>query len=155
MDKKFRRNNNARRLEHSNLIGAGSLIYCPETHRYLFLLRNGTKHKNSWGLVGGKINPSENVMSGLYREIQEEIDLDLTSNKIIPVEKFTSDNGNFVYHTYLIVVEKEFVPNLNHEHKGFCWVGLNDCPKPLHPGVWRTFNFQAVVDKLKTVETIL
>ena len=29
-----------------------------------------------------------------------------------------------------------------------------DHPKPLHPGVWRTFNFKSVIEKLKTVEQI-
>lgn len=155
MDKKLRNRSSTRGLEHSNLINAGALIYCSSTHRYLFLLRNGSRYGNSWGLVGGKINDTEKVIDGLYREINEEISLDLKLNKIIPVETFTSDSGKFTYHTYVLVVDREFVPTLNHEHRGFCWVGLEDHPRPLHPGVWRTFNFKVVVDKLKTIETVL
>jgi hypothetical protein len=45
-------------------------------------------------------------------------------------------------------------PKLNDEHRGYAWVPLRDHPKPLHPGVWRTFNFKSVIEKLKTVEQI-
>ena len=79
----------------------------------------------------------------------------LKYQKIIPIEKFTSDNGHFSYHTFLIPVEQEFVPTLNHEHRGYCWVPLKDHPRPLHPGVWRSFKFSSITDKLKTMETVL
>lgn len=155
MDQKFRRNVSGRDLGTGTVNGAGALIYCAATRRYLFVLRNGHAHDGSWGIVGGKIEPGETVVQGLYREIQEEIGLDLSDRKIVPVEKFTSDRKHFVYHTYLIRVDSEFVPNLNHEHRGYCWVQLRDYPRPMHPGVWRTFNFQTVIDKLETLQTVL
>jgi len=140
---------------NSNLTNAGALIYCRKSQRYLFLLRNGARHDGSWGLVGGKVEDGESVVEGLHREIDEEIGLDLRAQKIIPVEKFTSDSKNFVYHTFVITVDAEFVPTLNNEHRGYCWVKLTDHPRPLHPGVWRTFKFGAVVDKIRTLESIL
>lgn len=142
-------------MEYNNLIGCGALIYSRKTRRYLFLLRNQKRHKNSWGLVGGGVEPGETVSQALLREIQEEIDLDATQYKIIPLEKFTSDDNNFCYHTFLIPLDNEFVPELNNEHSGYCWVPLLNYPKPLHPGVWRTFNFSTVISKIKTLEKIL
>jgi len=133
----------------------GALIYCAKTRRYLFLLRNGTKHNGQWGLVGGKVEPGETVAQGLKREIQEELNGVIQDAKIIPIEQYTSDNDKFVFHTFLIGVDDEFVPELNHEHRGYCWVQLEDHPKPLHPGVWRSFNFAVIVDKLKTMESVL
>jgi hypothetical protein len=53
------------------------------------------------------------------------------------------------------VVDHEFIPELNHEHDGYCWVPLEKYPKPLHPGVWRTFKFEAVVNKIKTLEQVI
>lgn len=133
----------------------GTLIYSRSTKRYLFLLRNGSKYSGSWGLVGGKIEKDEKITDALYREITEEIGCNLQANKIIPIETFTSRDSGFVYYTYLISVDHEFVPALNAEHRGYCWVSLQDHPNPLHPGVWKMFNFAAVVDKIKTLESIL
>lgn len=153
MDKELRRGVQRGRVDDRPLIGAGALIYCKATHRYLFLLRNGT-HAGSWGLVGGKIETNETIVKGLMREIIEELGGFISDAKLIPIEKFTSENKNFEYHTYVIKVDSEFVPELNQEHRGYCWVKLEDYPKPLHPGVWRTFKFSSVIDKLRTIEQL-
>jgi 8-oxo-dGTP pyrophosphatase MutT (NUDIX family) len=142
-------------MDSNPLVGCGALVYSKLTHRYLFLLRTQKKHKNSWGLVGGGVEAGETVLGALQREISEEIGLDTTDSKFIPLEQFTSDDYHFVYHTFLIPVDDEFMPTLNHEHKGYCWVPLDNYPKPLHPGVWRTFKFSAVVEKIRTLEQVL
>lgn len=135
--------------------GVGALIYALSTNRYLFLLRNKSKHAGLWGIVGGKIESKETVINGLIREIREEIGLDYSKQKFIPLETFTSDNQQFAYHTFLAVVNEEFVPILNDEHRGYCWVKIEDHPRPLHPGLWRSFNFDIVKQKIKTLEEIL
>jgi 8-oxo-dGTP pyrophosphatase MutT (NUDIX family) len=140
-------------MEHTE--GVGALVYARSTNRYLFLLRNKSKHAGSWGIVGGKVDPGETVMQALIREIQEEIRLDFSEKKFIPLETFTADNHKFIYYTFLVGVEEEFVPGLNNEHRGYCWVELNDHPKPLHPGLWRSFNFDIVKKKIRTLESIL
>ena len=133
----------------------GALIYCTKTNRYLFLLRNSTKYHNSWGIVGGRIEQGESMLTALTREMTEELGGIIKDSKLIPIEKFTSDNGNFIYHTFLIFVDEEFVPVLNDEHRGWCWTELQDHPKPLHPGVYRTVNFDAVREKINTLEKVL
>jgi 8-oxo-dGTP pyrophosphatase MutT (NUDIX family) len=135
--------------------GCGALVYARSTNRYLFLLRNKSKHSGSWGIVGGKVDAGETVMQGLVREIREEIGQDFTNSKFIPLETFTADNQQFVYYTFLVNVGEEFIPVLNDEHRGYCWVELSDHPKPLHPGLWRSFNFNIVKKKIKTLESIL
>jgi 8-oxo-dGTP pyrophosphatase MutT (NUDIX family) len=95
------------------------------------------------------------VIQSLVREIQEEVGEDYTNRKFIPLETFTADNRKFVYYTFLVGIDKEFVPKLNPEHRGYCWVELDDHPRPLHPGLWRSFNFDIVKKKIKTLESIL
>ena len=114
------------------LEGVGALIYAKSTNRYLFLLRSKSKHAGSWGIVGGKVEAGETVIQGLVREIQEEIGVDYTNRKFIPIETFTADNRKFVYYTFVVSVDEEFVPKLNNEHRGYCWVEINDHPRPLH-----------------------
>jgi 8-oxo-dGTP pyrophosphatase MutT (NUDIX family) len=135
--------------------GVGALIYAKSTNRYLFLLRSKSRHAGSWGIAGGKIESGETIIHSLVREIQEEIGVDYTNKKFIPLETFTADNKKFVYYTFLVSVDEEFVPTLNDEHRGYCWVELNDHPRPLHPGLWRSFNFEIVKKKIKTLESIL
>jgi len=141
----------------SNIVeSVGALVYCESTKRFLFLLRPGDRrHKKSWGLVGGKIETGETIQQGLVREIAEEIAFDASDRKFVPIEKFTSTDGRFVYHTFMMSVQKEFCPTLNEEHTGYCWTPLDDYPKPLHPGVWRSFSFQVVVDKIKTIQQLI
>lgn len=132
----------------------GALIYSLATKRYLFLLRNGKKHGGRWGIVGGKIDGDETPINALRREIFEEIGV-IEYTKIIPLEHFTSDNNTFEFDTYIIPVTTEFVPELNNEHRGYAWTQIDDHPTPLHPGVWRSFTFQSIISKIRTVEHIL
>jgi 8-oxo-dGTP pyrophosphatase MutT (NUDIX family) len=132
----------------------GTLFYSLETSRYLFVLRNGHKYGNTWAFVGGKVENNETDSVALNRETVEEIGFLPDVIKIIPIEKFTNSKNTFVYNTYVSVVEKEFIPKLNDEHKGFAWTKIESCPKPLHPGVFSTFNVDAIIKKICTLEEL-
>jgi 8-oxo-dGTP pyrophosphatase MutT (NUDIX family) len=155
MDKKFRRRLTRKPNSVDSVISAGVLIFCRTTKRYMLVLRNGHSHDGTWGLVGGKIEENESMIDGLQREIFEEIGMNFSDKKLIPVEKFTSDSGHFTYHTYIAVIDEEFVPIMNSEHRGYCWVNIKDHPKPLHPGVWRILSNNSTVEKIRTIETII
>jgi 8-oxo-dGTP diphosphatase len=135
--------------------GVGALVYAQDTNRYLFLLRDNSKHSGSWGIVGGKVDPGETVIQALIREISEEIGQNYEHQKFIPLETFTSENQKFVYYTFVVGVASEFVPVLNSEHRGYCWVYLEDHPRPLHPGLWRSFNFDVILNKIRVLESVL
>jgi ADP-ribose pyrophosphatase YjhB (NUDIX family) len=96
--------------------GVGALIYAKNSQRYLFLLRASGSWPLTWGLAGGKIDFNENSSKALMREIREELDGEILDPKFIPIEMFTSNNERFVYHTFFIAVDFEFVPKLNNEH---------------------------------------
>jgi 8-oxo-dGTP pyrophosphatase MutT (NUDIX family) len=132
--------------------GCGGLFYAKKTGRFLFLLRDNTKYSNTWDLPGGKIEEGENVGAALEREISEEIGIFLYDKKIVPLDKFTSDTGAFCYHTFMIIVDYEFIPDLNREHKGYCWVPIEFAPAPLHPGVFNTFGIDIIKEKINLIK---
>lgn len=135
--------------------GVGALIYARNTGRYLFLLRTSGSWPLTWGLPGGKINPGEGIVEGLNREIHEELGGKILDPKLVPIEMFTSNNEQFVYHTYFIAVDYEFIPELNDEHLGYAWLPLSTAPKPLHPGVNRTLQSEEIMNKIKIAEGVV
>jgi len=133
---------------------AGALFFARDTGRFLFLHRTQSKHSKVWGLAGGTAESGETAWQACEREIAEEIGAQ-TITKTIPLERFRSRDAEFEYHTYVCVVEREFLPVLNHEHDGYAWVGYSAWPRPLHYGVRNTLNKKINQDKLLTMTKII
>lgn len=134
---------------------SGALLLANDTKRLLFLLRHNDTHSNTWGLVGGKVEDNETVIQALLREIKEEVGHTPIINKTIPLELFRSDDGNFEYHTFICLIDEEFIPKLSDEHKGYCWCDVDSFPKPLHPGLWSSLSNYDIKQKLMTVKDVL
>jgi 8-oxo-dGTP pyrophosphatase MutT (NUDIX family) len=132
-----------------NNTSGGIFFYSKKTDRYLYLLRTDTKNPINWGIPGGKIESDETLLEGLARECEEEIGYFPKKAKLIPIQKFV--NHSFTYHTFFCAVANEFIPILNDEHCGYAWVGEGQYPKPLHPGLFSTVNFDIVQEKLNTL----
>lgn len=137
------------------IVCSGALFYSLDTNRFLFLHRTQGKHKNMWGLVGGTNEGAETPWEGLQREIKEEIGNVTTINKTIPLETFVSNDSKFLFHTYLCLIDKEFIPDLNDEHNGYSWVSFGYWPKPLHHGLRNTLQSKINLTKLETVINLL
>ena len=132
------------------IICSGGLFLARDTRRFLFLLRTQGKTAGTWGLVGGRKEPTDaTAFEALSREIQEEVGNTPKIKKIIPLELFTSNDQNFQYNTYVLMIDREFIPTLNEEHSGYAWTGFDQWPKPLHQGVKNSFNNRAVRAKLE------
>ena len=132
------------------IICSGALFYTLDTKRFLFLHRTKGKQSNLFGLVGGTTEGTESAWQGLKHEIKEEIG-EVTIKKTIPLETFISNDSQFLFHTYVCVIEKEFIPVLNEEHDGYAWVSFGKWPKPLHQGLRATLSNKTNVTKLDTV----
>ena len=132
------------------IVCSGGLFLAKDTKRFMFLLRTQGKTAGTWGLVGGKKDPSDSTpYDTLKREISEEIGKTPTIKKIVPLELFTSNDQRFKYNTYVIIVEKEFVPTLNEEHSGYAWCDLNSWPRPLHQGVKTSLTNKTIKTKIE------
>lgn len=134
-----------------SIVCSGALFYSKKTKRVLLLQKSSGKHEGTWGLVGGTTNEGENPWQGLQREVQEEIGFFPTVLKTIPIETFVSNDTVFNFHTYLCVIENEFVPELSDEHRGWCWSTIDNSPKPLHQGLKNSFSSKIIRAKLQTV----
>ena len=139
-------------MESNSVNAVGVWFYAQDTQRYLYLLRNDPRHPGTWGLPGGKVDPGETLIQAINRECSEEMGFLPDYIKLAPIEKFTSSDTKFCYHTFFCRVAKEFVPKLNDEHVGWAWISTGHWPRPMHPGLWSTVNFDAVREKTSVME---
>ena len=134
----------------NQVICSGGIFLAKDTRRFLFLLRTQGKTAGTWGLVGGKKEPTDNTAyDALTREIQEEVGKTPAIKKIIPLELFVSNDQHFQYNTYVLLVDREFTPTLNEEHSGYAWCDYENYPKPLHQGVKNSFTNKIIRAKLE------
>jgi hypothetical protein len=134
----------------NQVICSGGIFLAKDTRRFLFLLRTQGKTAGTWGLVGGKKEPTDiTAVDALKREITEEVGKTPAIKKIVPLELFTSNDQNFQYNTYVLLVDKEFIPTLNEEHSGYAWCSYDEWPKPLHQGVKNSLNNKSIKTKLE------
>jgi 8-oxo-dGTP pyrophosphatase MutT (NUDIX family) len=140
----------------NQIVCSGGIFLAKDTRRFLFLLRTQGKTAGTWGLVGGKKEPTDiTAVDALKREITEEVGKTPTIKKIVPLELFTSNDQNFQYNTYVLLVDKEFMPTLNEEHSGYAWCTYDEWPKPLHQGVKNSLNNKSIKAKLEILLELL
>ena len=130
-------------------VSAGVFFFSKNTDRFLYLLRTDHKNPGYWGIPGGKVENDETLLDCISRECMEEIGYIPSILKLIPIQKFV--NKSFTYHTFFCAVDDEFIPKLNSEHCGYAWLDSKQYPKPLHPGLFNTINFDVVIAKLQTL----
>jgi 8-oxo-dGTP pyrophosphatase MutT (NUDIX family) len=137
------------------IVCSGALFYAKSTKRFLLLQKAQGKHQGTWGLVGGTNLIGENPWQGLQREVLEEVGCTPAVVKTIPLETFVSNDTVFNFHTYLCVIEDEFIPILSEEHCGWAWSNIDHAPKPLHQGLRNSFSNKIIRTKIQTIFDII
>tara|TARA_B100002019_G_C21253539_1_gene592565 strand:- start:426 stop:926 length:501 start_codon:yes stop_codon:yes gene_type:complete len=134
------------------VVGVGTVFLALDTERVLLQFRNSDKrHKHTWGFWGGLVEKGESPYEALTRELDEELGLVPDINKLNPIDVYQSKDKNFMYYSFVAVIEKEFMPNLNGESCGYAWVNIGTWPKPLHEGARATLSYNKGNEKLKTI----
>ena len=115
--------------------GAGVLIFCKSTQRFLLGLRSAfVDQPNTWGVFGGAIDGNESPNQAAIRELHEEIGY---NGEVILHTLDIYRKGTFTFHNFIGIVPEEFRPKLDHETKDAKWFSLKDFPKNLHFGMER------------------
>lgn len=131
----------------------GAIFLSKRTGRMMLNLRSETvTYSNNWGFVGGKIEYGESAIQALYREITEELGKSVPPiEDIIPFDVFCTKNEKFRYYSFIVVVQEEFIPELNDESAGYSWVKIGYWPKPLHPGAKSTLYNTNIVEDMNSL----
>lgn len=136
------------------LKAAGGCIVAKDTKRILLQQRSSkSSYPRHWGFWGGKVEEDENVSQALLRELREEIGLNIEEQivKIYPLDQYHSRDKTFSYYTFVIVIDKEFLPNLNIESGGYAWLDSEHFPKPMHPGTRDTLFKKKKLKQIKNI----
>jgi 8-oxo-dGTP pyrophosphatase MutT (NUDIX family) len=97
------------------------------------------------------IEAGETPYEAIQRELQEEIGMMPDIAKLNPIDVYQSRNGEFMYYSFVAVVDSEFAPQLNSESAGYAWVDIGVWPKPLHEGTRITLTRNRGTEKLHTI----
>jgi len=114
--------------------GAGCLIFAQSTGRFCLAHRSSYVYDpDTWGIVGGRVEPGEKPQTTALRELREETGY----NGPVKLELLWTyrDGDRFEYSNYLAVVDQEFEAQVNWETQEFRWVEYGDWPAPLHFGL--------------------
>jgi len=134
---------------------SGVLFLSIKTKRFLFMMRSDDSYTNTWATVGGRSEQGESIVESLSREIQEEIGFLPIIRKTIPIDLYVSPDRMFEFHTFICLVDNEFIPILNNEHSGYAWSNIKNYPKPLHPALFSSFKNQELLTKIENVIKLL
>jgi len=128
------------------------LFLSRQTGRVLFQLRNSDKRqKHTWGFWGGIIEKGETPYECIQRELKEELGMVPDIAKLNPIDIYQSKDKNFMYYSFVAIVDDEFIPILNDESAGYAWVNIGQWPRPLHEGARSTLGRNKGIDKLYTI----
>lgn len=134
----------------SNKTAVGAIFASTKTSRVLLNLRAPHKtHSQQWSLWGGMVEQNEQPKDALLRELTEEMGFVPEIEKLYPFDVYQSKDKHFKYYSFVAVVEDEFIPELNSESCGYCWINLGEWPKPMHQGAKISLCNSKAIDKIK------
>ena len=136
----------------TGVVGVGAVFLSVKTNRVLLQFRNSDKRqKHTWGFWGGIVEKNESPYEALIREVEEELGIVPDISKLNPIDVYQSKDRNFMYYSFVAVIDDEFLPTLNGESCGYAWVNIGNWHKPLHEGARATLLYNKGRDKLQTI----
>lgn len=97
--------------------------------KFVLLQRNPNKRQpNKWGVVAGRMEPGENEVDAICRELSEEIGFQANKESLKHREVLYVENDdphdpfNIVYHVFEMSVPEDTQVQLSSEHVDYRWV---------------------------------
>jgi 8-oxo-dGTP diphosphatase len=117
--------------------GAWAIIWCKASRSLLMAKRSSKVHSGGvWNFFGGRIDSKEDPREALVRELSEEAGLLVKAKNLVKLKRLEATKGTSRknaksrdLHFYLLTVDKELAPRLNHEHSSFSWFKENKLPQ--------------------------
>jgi len=110
--------------------GAWAVIHCTRTDTYLLGKRSQAVNNGGvWNLFGGRVDRGEAPARALMRELSEEAGLRIKPKalrRISTIRHRKADDREL--HYFLLEVECELSPRLNHEHSRYGWFKRRQLP---------------------------
>lgn len=136
----------------------GCLIY-DRSKDMCLLQERGTDvaHPLKLGLWGGKMEKGEDFATALHRELTEEMGVMPEYEKIYPLDTYLSDDNNFIYYSFLLIVDgfDDRIIIDKKETFDFVWMPYHLIHRlRLHPGFKKTIDQKndyilSIIDKHK------
>ncbi len=113
-------------------------------NKILIAKRLKGEFKGLWEFPGGKIEPQENALEALKREIKEELEIDITINKHFMQIEYDYPSFHLIMDCYLCSIHQEIITL--HDHEEIKWIDINH-----HEDInWIPADIQ-IVEKLKNL----
>lgn len=117
---------------------AGILFISKKTARIFLILENTKWAVPTFIKIESVIEDSKELIQKLSK----------TSNKLIPIELYISDDNGFEFNTYVCVVDNEFIPD---DTNTFSWNNLDQLPKNIHTGLKSSLSNKFTRSKIETI----
>jgi len=147
-------------------VGAGVLVFCSKTKRFLIQKRGANVNEpNTWGVIGGAVQDKKNKkmltnpsQTEIEKTAKEELKEETGYNgplTLTPVFIFRTSNNSFSYHNFIGIVPSEFEinPELGNEWESSrtMWVSPEEL-KEIEP---KHFGLKKLIQDPKTIKTLM
>ena len=114
---------------------------------------------NGWDIPGGRLEPGENPLTGLQREVSEEVGLDIDVLMPLEVRHFTRDDGQKITMLVFLCNPTNLKVKLSSAHSESKWTPVDETNEEIPRWLMRSvknyslIKFNRIVNYIETPDT--